>query len=78
MPDAAPPLPDLPPYHLGINGQIKGPFNVEEILDMMDAGEIDDKTLGWTAGMADWTAIGELDDFEPIFANMPPPMPGRV
>ena len=75
-PPAMPPaLPSIPPYHFGINGEIKGPFEAEEIANLLAAGEVDGKTLAWTAGMSDWTAVSDLEDFTSLLAAMPPPMP---
>lgn len=69
--------PPLPGYYAAIGGQQAGPFTPEILKQKISAGEIKRDTLVWKAGMAQWTAAGEVADLAPLFADVPPPLPGK-
>lgn len=47
-------------YHVGRNGQQTGPFSVEQLKAMADAGELQPTDLVWQEGMAGWEPAGTL------------------
>ena len=74
QPQTPPVLPQTP-YFIGLNGQQQGPFDFNTVVSMMNAHQIDENTLIWKRGMADWTPIGNVSEFNDILNNCPPPLP---
>lgn len=72
---APPPLPGQAGYHVEINGQASGPFQVSQIQQAVANGQVTAQTLVWTNGMANWTPAGEVPALASLFAA-PPPLPG--
>ncbi|MEM9063672.1 MAG: SPFH domain-containing protein [Pseudomonadota bacterium] len=76
---AAPPPPPPPPvevvYHIAENGQTTGPFSLARLGRMVGEGTFSRETLVWSAGMAGWTAAGEVDALARLFTVAPPPPP---
>ncbi len=71
-----PPLPSSPAYHVALDGTAKGPFQAAELRDLVQGGRLDEETMVWTAGMADWARAADRPDLAPLFADRPPPLPG--
>jgi membrane protease subunit (stomatin/prohibitin family) len=65
-------------YHLGIDGEIQGPFNAEAMVDLVQAGRINGQTLAWTAGMEGWEPMEAVAELAGILDHMPPPMPAPL
>lgn len=65
-----PPVPV--PYYLAIDGQPKGPFEMDEIRELAFSGQINRATLAWTKGMENWKTIDEIEGLKEIAENMPP------
>ena len=80
-PAAAPPAagpPPLPPqdqWFIGANGQQLGPFDLNGLAGQAGAGTLTRTTLVWKAGMAQWTAAGQVPELGSVFATVPPPLP---
>lgn len=70
-----PPLLQTAQYYLGLNGQQQGPFDFEAIKQAISSHQIDKNVLIWKRGMANWTKIGQIDEFSDVFNNCPPPLP---
>lgn len=66
-----PPMPTKK-YHIAVNGQTSGPYDVQTICKMVQAGSIDCNTMVWTEGMTQWTSIGNVSDFSSLFPPVPP------
>ena len=68
-------------YHLSVNGQQMGPFNMQQLQQMVQAGQLTPQTYVWTQGMAQWQLAGTVNELAPLFASPagspppPPPMP---
>ena len=71
-----PPLPAVNPYFIAVNNQQVGPFPIEELQRQAQAGQLTRETLVWTQGMAKWAPAGEVAELAPLFAHLPPPLPG--
>lgn len=71
---AAPP--PLPSYHVALNGEQAGPFNMEQMRAGLSNGTMKPTDLAWTNGMAGWTAANEVPALAELFAA-PPPLPGQ-
>lgn len=74
-PATPPPLPASVSYFAALDGQQAGPFDLEQLRSYVQAGRISRSTLVWCAGMANWTAAGEVADLASLFASVPPPLP---
>jgi hypothetical protein len=59
-------------YFLGIEGEQKGPYSKDSILEMLSNGEVTEETPIWFQGISDWTSIGDLDEFK-VFPSQPTP-----
>ncbi|CAL9359546.1 hypothetical protein SUDANB121_00646 [Nocardiopsis dassonvillei] len=71
---APPPLPQAE-WFVGVDGQQTGPFDVNALSQQVGGGRLTRDTLVWKAGMAQWTAAGQVPELAGLFANTPPPMP---
>jgi membrane protease subunit (stomatin/prohibitin family) len=77
-PAQTPPPPPAPPaWHVAENGQTLGPFGLESLARAIAQGRLRPDTLVWTAGMAGWTAAGQVPQLAPLFHPVPPPPPGN-
>jgi TM2 domain-containing membrane protein YozV len=45
-------------YYLAINGQRTGPYEAQDVQQMLRQGAIGDETLFWKDGMLDWETVG--------------------
>ncbi len=75
---AAPVPPPLPSstWHIAVNGQTQGPFDVEQVQQGIAVGQVTAKTLMWAPHLAGWTAAGEIPELRPAFQQpTPPPLP---
>ena len=69
-----PPIPVVA-YHVAVNGQATGPYNLQILQQMIAAGQLVAETLVWKSGMAQWVKAGETDDLKGLFAPPVPPIP---
>jgi membrane protease subunit (stomatin/prohibitin family) len=72
---APPPLPGQARFHVALNGQPSGPFDVAAIEAKIRDGSVTRATLVWKPGMAQWAAAETVDELKPLFAAAPPPLP---
>ena len=66
-------------WYLVINGAQAGPMAQEDVVSRLRTGEINRSTLVFTAGMANWTPLGEvptLASAPAVVPGVPPPPPG--
>ena len=61
-----PPIPTSV-YHVAINGQATGPFDVSVIKQMAAAGQLSGETLVWKQGMENWARADSVNEFKGIF-----------
>jgi len=71
-----PPVPPALAFHVVVNGQQAGPYNLNELSQMATNKQLTTDTLVWKAGMANWQAAGEVNELKNIFNQVPPPIPG--
>ncbi len=63
-------------YHVLIEGEQKGPYEASSVARMIKHGEIDQATLVWTVGMADWQPAESVPELaSPIAGPTVPPPP---
>jgi membrane protease subunit (stomatin/prohibitin family) len=72
---APPPLPTASAYHVAINGQQAGPFDMGALQTQATAGGLKRDSLVWKTGMAQWAKAGDVSELSPLFASVPPPVP---
>ena len=74
-PGAVPPPIPVVAYHVAINGQAAGPFDLSALTQMVSSGQFTADSLVWKNGMAQWAKAGTMDDLKGLFANAMPPIP---
>ena len=70
-----PPMPSAVQYMVAINGQQYGPYNVQQLQQMAQSGQINASVLVWAQGMPQWIAITAVPELAQLFQATPPPMP---
>jgi membrane protease subunit (stomatin/prohibitin family) len=75
-PTTPPPLPTASAFFAAINNQQAGPFDLDQLQQMIGSGQITRATLVWRPGMSQWIAAGEVGELNNLFVQMPPPLPG--
>lgn len=66
-----PPVP-IVAYHVVVNGQATGPFDLNTLKQMLAAGKFTSESLVWKAGMANWEKAGTIDELKSMFVVIPP------
>ena len=74
-PGAVPPPIPVVAYHVAINGQAAGPFDLATLKQMALAGQFAATSLVWKAGMAEWAKADSVEDIRSIFTDVPPAIP---
>lgn len=69
-----PPIPPQAMYHVAINGVQQGPFNMQQLSQMIQQGQITAETLVWTQGMPAWAAANSVPSLAQYFGAVPPPL----
>lgn len=75
MPGAVPPPIPAVAYHVAVNGQATGPFDISVLTQMAAAGQLTADSLVWKNGMAQWEKAGTVDELKNLFTNVMPPIP---
>ena len=66
-----PPIP-IVAYHIAVNGQATGPYDLNMLRQMATAGQLNADSLVWKNGMSEWAKAGTIDELKSIFVVMPP------
>ena len=66
-----PPIPAAA-YHVAVNGQATGPFDIPVLAQMVTAGQLTADSLVWKSGMTQWMKAVEVDELKSLFPAMPP------
>jgi len=74
-PGAVPPPIPTSAYHVAINGQAAGPFEISVLAQMATVGQFTADSLVWKSGMAQWAKAGTVDELKTLFTNTMPPIP---
>jgi hypothetical protein len=72
---APPPIPQVQ-YTLNIGGQNMGPYNLLQMQQMVQQGQMTAQTYVWKQGMANWEMAGNVQELATLFGAVPPPPPG--
>lgn len=71
-----PPMPNVQ-YHVSVNGSQMGPFNMQQLQQMAQSGQLTPQTYVWKQGMANWEFAGNVQELRSLFTSTcPPPPPG--
>ena len=62
-------------YMVGVNGQPNGPFDWNQLQQLVQSGLLTQQTQVWTNGMAQWAMAGQVQELQPLFAGQAPQMP---
>ncbi len=63
-------------YMVGVNGQQAGPFNWQQLQQLVQQGQLTQQTYVWKQGMSQWASAGQVAELAPLFQNQAPGMPG--
>ncbi len=64
-------------YMVGVNGQQAGPFDWNQLQQLVSQGQLTQQTYVWKQGMPNWDFAGNVQELQPLFMNAAPPqMPG--
>lgn len=66
-----PPVPSET-YHVAVNGQATGPFDINMLKQMVTSGQLTVDSLVWKNGMEKWEKAGSISELENIFSVIPP------
>lgn len=73
-----PPPPPQIQYSVSVNGQTAGPFNWQQLMQMVQNGQLTINTHVWKQGMAGWEIAGNVQELSTLFGAVPPPPPPPV
>lgn len=68
-----PPVPTVA-YHVAVNGQATGPFDLSTLASMAAAGQFTKESLVWKAGMEGWAKADTVPELQGLFPPVPPPL----
>lgn len=74
-PGAVPPPIPVVAYHIAINGQAAGPYDLAALKQMAMAGQFNAASLVWKTGMAEWVKAGTVDELKTVLSCIPPAVP---
>lgn len=69
-----PPPPPIVQFHVAVNGQQTGPFDLGQLQQMAASGQLTKQTMVWKAGMPNWLAAETQTELSALFNNVPPPI----
>ncbi|MEW4489272.1 SPFH domain-containing protein [Thalassoglobus sp. JC818] len=69
-----PPLPAAV-WHIAVNGKSEGPFDMNQMSQGAQAGQVNRSTLVWSPAIGQWTPAGEVAQLSMIFGPPSPPPP---
>jgi len=71
-----PPMPQAVQYFYAANGQQAGPVGFEQLSALFANRTINKDSLVWKQGMANWTAVKDVEELKAFLGgNTPPPLP---
>ena len=70
-----PPSPPSIQFFVAVNGQQTGPFNMQQLQQLVINGQIQSNSFVWKQGMQNWEEAGKLIELQSLFGAVPPPPP---
>ena len=75
-PVAPPPIPVQVQYFYAANGAQQGPVSFDQLKALFASRTINKESLIWKQGMANWTALKDVEELKSFLGgNTPPPLP---
>ena len=74
-PAAPPPPPPALAFHVAVNGQTTGPFDMGALQQQVQSGQLSRQSMVWKQGMSGWIAAADVPELASLFAAVPPPPP---
>ena len=71
---APPPAPPAA-WYVAVEGQSRGPFDLQQLASGIAAGQVNASSMVWSSGMAGWVAAAQVPQLAAYFASPPPPPP---
>ena len=64
-------------YMIVVNGQQYGPFNMQQLQQMVQSGQMTSQTYVWKQGMSNWEFASNVPELSGLFTAgiTPPPIP---
>lgn len=62
-------------YLVSVNGQQFGPYNMQQLQQLVQNGQLTAQTYVWKQGMPNWEFAGNVQELANLFGAVPPPMP---
>ncbi|HTB05576.1 MAG TPA: SPFH domain-containing protein [Bacteroidia bacterium] len=72
---APPPIPQAIQYFVAVDGKQTGPFNEQQLAQMVQGGTLTRESMIWKNGMAAWQQAAQVAETAGLFNNAPPPIP---
>lgn len=73
-PQTPPPIPSAA-YHVAVNGQAAGPYDLSVLSQMARSGAFSRSSIVWKPGMENWAAAETVQELQAIFDDDIPPAP---
>lgn len=70
-----PPPPPSTQYHVSVNGQQVGPFNMGQLQQMVQQGQLTPQSYVWKQGMVGWELASNVPELGSLFQSTTPPPP---
>lgn len=67
-----PPSVPVVTFHVAVNGQATGPYDLSALSKMTAEGKLTANNLVWKAGMEQWAKAGTVDELKTLFITIPP------
>jgi hypothetical protein len=74
QPMQTPPPPTVQ-YSVSVNGQSYGPYNMQQLQQIVQSGQLTPNSYVWKQGMANWEMAGNVVELANLFGAVPPPPP---
>ncbi|MCH7976217.1 MAG: SPFH domain-containing protein [Bacteroidetes bacterium] len=70
-----PPPPVAAQYHVAVDGETRGPYDMNTLRSQAQSGTLTKDSMVWTKGMDEWQPAGQVSALGDLFAAVPPPVP---
>jgi membrane protease subunit (stomatin/prohibitin family) len=68
-----PPINNLNSYHVSVNGQTYGPYDINTLRQHASGGQFVSNSMVWKAGMSGWLQASQVPELAILFGPPPPP-----
>ena len=73
-----PAFPVLNEYFVNVHGHVVGPHGADGLRQLILQGQMTRDSFVWAYGMPTWALAGTVVELAPLFAGLPPPLPGTA